>query len=86
MKIEITDDTVNTQTGKSRDGKDYMIRSQHGYIDLGKTYPVEITISLESEQRPYPKGVYALDMASSLYVGKYGRLTLGRLNLVQVQK
>lgn len=47
-------------------------------------YPERITINLEDGQAPYPIGNYQI-APSSLYVGDFGRLSLGRLVLSPIQ-
>lgn len=54
------------------------------YGDNGKhAYPSRITLNLESNEKPYPPGVYTVDPAS-LYVDRFQKLQLGRLRLTPV--
>jgi len=80
IRIEIKSAEVVQKTIKGKDGKEYLIREQSGWIDLGKAYPQEVRISLDQGMEPYLVGQFVLDR-SSLYVDRYGKLTLGRLKL-----
>lgn len=91
IKIEIKDATVNTRSGKARaTGRDYTIRSQEGYAHTVSrngnlnAYPEKISITLEDGQSAYPPGNYQI-APSSLFVGDFGRLTLGSLTLIPLQ-
>jgi Helix-destabilising protein len=81
IQIEIKSTDVDDKRGTSRAGKPYHIREQFGYADLGKAYPVEIRVPLDANAPPYAPGTYAIH-PDSLYVDRFGRLTLGRLKLV----
>lgn len=89
IKIEIKDQTVETRSG-NRNGRDWTMRSQtawaHTHSRNGNlnAYPERITITLEDGQAPYPVGNYQIAPAS-LYVGDFGRLSLGRLVLLPIQ-
>ncbi len=63
------------------DGREYLIREQVGYVDLGKPYPQEVRIPVETGREPYAVGKYVVE-PSCLYVDRYGKLSLGRLKLV----
>jgi hypothetical protein len=70
-------------------GKPYEIRNQGGYAHTvdkdGKQrpYPQTVEILLEKDQPAFAPGNYTV-AASSLYVGEYNRLMLGRLVLVPI--
>jgi Helix-destabilising protein len=82
IKIEIKSSEATQRTIKSKkDGKEYIFRNQSGWVDLGKAYPQEIQIPLDSEHAPYQVGKYIMD-PTCLYVDRYGNLSLGRLRLV----
>lgn len=81
VKIEVKSNMVDQKTVKGKDGKEYIIREQAGWVDLGKAYPQEIRIPVEQGKDAYPSGHYAMD-PSCLYVDRFGRLSLGRLRLV----
>lgn len=86
MKIEIPVEVKSTdifqKTVRSkRDGKEYTIREQTGWVDMGKDYPQEIRIPIETGKDAYPKGKYLMD-PSCLYVARYQTLSLGRLRLI----
>lgn len=90
IRIEIKDATVETRSG-NRNGRDWTIRSQTAWaftVGLdGKPnpYPERVSITLEDGSQGYAPGVYTLS-PQSLYVGDFGRLTLGRPVLVPVQQ
>jgi hypothetical protein len=81
IQIEIKSTDVDDKRGTSRAGKAFHIREQFGYADLGKAYPVEVRVPLDPTAPPYPPGSYSIHQ-DSLYVDRFGRLTLGRLKLV----
>lgn len=89
IRIEIKDQTVSTRNGNTR-GRDWTIRSQdawaHTHSRNGNLnpYPEKISINLEDGQAPYAPGHYTL-APQSLYVGDFGRLSLGRPVLSPVQ-
>lgn len=89
IKIEIKDQAVETRSG-NRNGRDWTMRTQtawaHTHSRNGNlnAYPERITINLEDGQAPYPIGNYQI-APSSLYVGDFGRLSLGRLVLSPIQ-
>jgi hypothetical protein len=89
IKIEIKSSEVSSRSGNSK-GRDWHIRSQEAWAHLlerngsPSPYPQKIQLNLEDDQAPYPVGQYALS-DSSLYVGDFGRLQLGRPILVQVK-
>lgn len=89
IKIEIKDQTVDTRNGNTR-GRDWTIRSQtawaHTHSRNGNlnAYPEKIAITLEDGQVPYPVGAYQISPVS-LYVGDFGRLSIGRLVLTPIQ-
>ena len=70
IAIEIEDQDIETRKGTAKDGREFTIRSQVGFIDLGGRYPQEFRLTLMEDQGAYAKGRYLLE-ASSLYVGRY---------------
>lgn len=56
--------------------------SQVAFAHLGGRFPVEMSLSLQEGDAPYPAGKYYLD-ASSFEVGQYDRLGFAR-NLVLI--
>lgn len=81
--VEVKSGNVAEKTIKSkRDGREYLIREQVGWADLGKEYPQEIRIPLEKSQEAYAAGRYQIDPAC-LYVDRFQTLSLGRIRLVQ---
>lgn len=81
VKIEVRSPAIDQKTVKGKDGKEYVIREQSGWIDLGKAYPQEVRIPVEQGKDAYPAGHYAMD-PSCLYVDRFGKLSLGRLRLI----
>ncbi|MEX2151284.1 MAG: single-stranded DNA-binding protein [Steroidobacteraceae bacterium] len=80
IEIKVTD--VSQKTVRSKDGKEYVIREQDGWVDLGEAYPQKIRISLEQGKQAYAIGRYQVS-EKSLYVDRFGQLKLGRLRLDQ---
>ena len=76
MKIQVKDLNVEQRTAKG-----YTFRTQTGWTSLGGEVR-KVPISLEEGQHPYEIGLYLLG-DGSFYFGDYGRLMLGRLELVK---
>ncbi len=92
INIEIKSDQIVTRNGISkRTGQPYLMREQEawGFICGGDgrvpPYPTRISLQLEDNQPPFPAGNYILD-PSSIYVGQYSKLSLGRIRLAPAQK
>jgi hypothetical protein len=83
IEIKSVDVTQKTVRG-NKDGKEYLIRSQRGWVDLGKDYPQEIQVPLAANQDSYAVGKYLVDPAC-LYVDRYGNLSLGRVRLLPLK-
>ena len=81
MKIIIKSDAVNVRNGMSRSNKQYSIREQQAALDNGGDFPHPFVLNLEDKQPAYPPGEYTLD-PSSVYVGDFNKLTLGRVKLL----
>lgn len=90
IRIEVKSTEVRSISGTSKTGKPYNIRDQEAYAyTVGRDgqprpYPERISLQLEDDQAPLEPGIYTLAPAS-LYVGDYGRLMLGRPQLVKAQ-
>lgn len=76
MKIQVKDISVEQRTAKG-----YTFRTQTGWTQLNGEVR-RVPISLEDGQAAYEVGTYFLGDAS-FYFGDYGRLMLGRLELVK---
>lgn len=50
VRIEVKSAAVYQKTVRGKDGKEYVIREQSGYVDLGRPYPQEIRIPVEQGQ------------------------------------
>lgn len=89
IRIEVKSTEVRTISGTSKTGNPYCIRDQEAYAyTVGRDgqprpYPERVSLQLEDNQAPIEPGNYTLSPAS-LYVGDYGRLMLGRPQLVKV--
>jgi hypothetical protein len=84
LPIEVKSPGVTEKTVKGKDGREYLIREQMGWADIGKPYPMEIRIPLAPVSEPYSAGKYLID-PSCLYVDRFGKLSLGRLKLIQAK-
>lgn len=76
MRISIDNTDLKTKSGVGKNGKDYAIHTQTGYLDTGKRYPVECQIRVEDEKKAYPPGEYVIDFEKSVYVDKFNRPAL----------
>lgn len=89
IKIEIASNLVETKSGVSaKSSKPYSIRQQEGWAltynsqtSQPNPHPQKIVFTLDDNQPPYPVGLYMLD-PSSLYVGKFDSLMIGRVKLI----
>ena len=88
LRVIVESAEVREKTGVStRTQKPYRIREQGAYVFIlgedgkEKKFPSQLKISLEDNQPPYAPGEYRLSL-SSLYVGRYDALQVGRLHLV----
>ena len=81
VNIEVKSGEIAEKTVRGKDGREYLIRDQVGWVDLGKAYPQEIKIPVEKGKEPYKPGKFVMDSAC-LYVDRYGTLSLGRLKLI----
>jgi hypothetical protein len=89
VRIEVISDKVSVKSGTARQsGKAYSIREQEAYVFLVDKdgvvpkYPTKIKINIEDGQQPYQPGFYTLS-PTSLYVGEFDSLKVGRVSLVK---
>ncbi|MEG3651224.1 single-stranded DNA-binding protein [Escherichia coli] len=82
VEVKPRQESVVERSGVSqKTGKEYLMREQSCYVDLGGDYPVEIKINLEEGQPVYKAGNYNL-CHSSFRVDGYGRLMVNRIRLI----
>jgi len=81
VNIEVKSVALEQKTVTGKDGKQYVIREQDAWVDLGKAYPQAVRLSIELGKEAYRPGNYALD-PSCLYIDRFGKLSLGRLRLI----
>ena len=81
--IEVPDSQISERSGKTKDGRDWEIREQEGYLHIeGKPFPVEMKLQLNAEQTAYKPGKYEV-LASSVRVSRFGQLEFKRnINMV----
>lgn len=80
LKVEVKSEDINVKTGNSN-GRPWEIREQAAYWHQdGEPVPVKIHINLDRNDSPYKVGFYQI-LPQSFYVGKYGQLMVGRLQL-----
>lgn len=86
VKIEIDSTEIDVFSGTSnRTGKPFSMRKQAAWVHLpGDRYPTRIEMTLDDDSQAYPKGEYKLG-PRSLFVDRFGRLSLGRLELVTLK-
>lgn len=86
LKVEI--DKLSNVTERSgisdKTGKEWLMRSQSGYLHNGKPYPVEIKIPLQKDQVPYSQGYYYIH-PMSFVASKFGEVGIGEMILVPVE-
>ncbi|MGX2951485.1 single-stranded DNA-binding protein [Ursidibacter arcticus] len=77
---------IDERSGKSeKTGKDWFIRTQEAYIDLGGQYPVQIKIPLQKDQVPYGSGHYVIH-PKSFKTSAYFDLQVGDVILVPIDE
>lgn len=91
IRIEVRSNEVRTVSGVSKkNNKPYTIRDQEAYASTfdkqgqPHPYPERISIQLDDGQEPYQPGIYQLS-PTSIFVGDFGRLMLGRPQLIPVK-
>lgn len=83
LKIEVKNEVVNERNGTTN-GRQWQIREQDAWwYQDNEPFPVKIRVNLDRDQSPYKAGFYEL-LPASFYVGKYGQLVLGRIQLKAV--
>lgn len=83
LKVQIFPTSrIDERSGVSqKTGKDWFIRTQEAYIDLGGQFPVMVKIPLAKDQVPYGVGNYILH-PTSFKVSGYADLQVGDIVLV----
>lgn len=85
MTVLIDSPAVQRQVTGRNDGKVYHLREQSALFDYPDGQRVRHGINLESDQAEYPPGRYVLDLATSMYPGKYGPELSRSLTLIPAQ-
>jgi hypothetical protein len=74
LRISVKDGSVQTLRGNAKKtGKPYEMRKQICWVDLGKAFPVEVSVTLDSDQAPFPIGEYTLSKRC-FFVSQFGDL------------
>ena len=73
VRVEIKSTEVAEHSGTDKAGRPFLIRKQHGYLDVGKAYPVEVAIRLDVGQEPFKPGFYVLG-PRCFYVRQFGEV------------
>ncbi|MCR9089891.1 MAG: G5P family DNA-binding protein [Proteobacteria bacterium] len=72
ISVHIDSPAVTRQVTARSDGKVYHLREQSGLFSYPDGQVVRHGITLENDQAEYPQGRYVVDLAGSMYPGKYG--------------
>lgn len=89
ITIDVNSQKTATKRGTAKaSGKPYEITTQRGHLHqadaiTGEISLIPIDLTLEANAFPYENGRYTID-ASSLVVGQYGGLSIGRLKLFKL--
>lgn len=76
--IVVKSDAVETRRIPAKgDRKEIAFREQKAAIETGEDFPQPFNITLDDDQRPYPPGLYQLDL-SSIEVNEWKGLKFGR--------
>ena len=83
LKVQVfATSRIDKRSGVSqKTGKDWYIRNQEAYIDLGGQFPVMVKIPLQKDQIPYGPGNYYVH-PSSFRVSGYSDLQVSDIVLV----
>lgn len=74
LVIEIHSNFVQERSGKSSNGREYKLREQEAWVQIGDApYPQKTKIMLDEGQVPYMPGKYLLH-ERSFSIGKYDSL------------
>lgn len=86
LKVQIFPTSrIDERSGKSeKTGKDWFIRTQEAYIDLGGQFPVQFKVPLAKDQIPYAAGNYYVHPKSFKTSG-YFDLQVGDVILVPAE-
>jgi hypothetical protein len=82
--IAVKSTQTTNKSGTSGKGKPYSITEQEGWIDLANGERRKVRLTLQDGKPPFAIGEYTLG-ADSYFVGDYGALQLGRLDLVPLK-
>uniref|UniRef100_A0AAU8B5L8 DNA-Binding protein G5P n=1 Tax=Dulem virus 52 TaxID=3145763 RepID=A0AAU8B5L8_9VIRU len=87
LKVQIFPTSrIDERSGVSqKTGKDWFIRTQEAYIDLGGQFPVMVKIPLQKDQVPYGVGFYVVH-PSSFKISGYADLQVGDIVLVPYEE
>lgn len=87
LKVQIFPTSrIDERSGVSqKTGKEWFIRTQEAYIDLGGQFPVMVKIPLQKDQVPYGVGNYYVH-PSSFKVSGYSDLQVADIVLVPVDE
>jgi len=83
LRIEIfpEDVRVDVRTTRPKDNKPIReFYEQAAYAYLGGKFPVQMKVSLEKDQQPYPAGIYSPD-SSSYTINSFGSLELKKFGM-----
>jgi hypothetical protein len=81
--VEVTKVEVSEKRGTGRNGKPYLIREQLAWAQMGKEYPISMSVSLGDDDAPYQPGKYQIT-EECLFIDRYGQLAVGRVKLQRV--
>ncbi|MDG2938811.1 single-stranded DNA-binding protein [Bisgaard Taxon 10/6] len=87
LKVQIFPSSrIDERSGVSeRTGKEWFIRTQEAYIDLGGQFPVQFKVPLSKDQVPYGVGQYYVH-PTSFKTTEYFDLKVGDVILVPVDE
>ncbi len=83
IRVEIKNSELVHVSGTSKTGKPYSFNKQVAWAHLpGQPYPTRIELTVDSNETGYPIGDYILG-PDSFMVDRFGKLTIGRVQLVK---
>ncbi|MDH3001575.1 DNA-binding protein [Chelonobacter oris] len=87
LKVQVFESSkVEERSGVSqKTGKNWIIRTQEAYINLGGQFPVQIKLRLQGEQLPYLAGFYYVH-PQSFKVNAYHDLQVGDIVLIPIDE
>ncbi len=77
MKVIIENPEVQTRSGKSANGRDWTMTTQHARL-VGELLAGPLELTLAANQPPYQVGEYELNLEKSIALSQFGQIQIMR--------